>query len=353
MFPVNRITVILLLVYATTLGPRPTDAQTTVVLSTDVGAVFDAVIDGFPNLAPFDGRPDFPTGYQTLSIGLQRPITEERGIGEFPLGPLAGVNGDAIVRATLTFNIDDVLNSFGPGTGFSGAASGEILVHLYAGNGTVEIADFLAISRPPHTVDTRPLGRITDQTLAQSGPLRFDIDVTEDARALLELDPAAIGVVWRTTDSPTGTSLDHLGQDSAGPPGVNGSFLPFLTIELAAAESPTPTPTVTPDPPTATPTATPTPTATSDPPTPTASVTATAVPTMPPTATATATPVMTPLCAGDCNGDGAVTVDEIVRGVTMALGAPEPTCGAMDADADGLVTITDLVRAVAVALSGC
>jgi hypothetical protein len=56
---------------------------------------------------------------------------------------------------------------------------------------------------------------------------------------------------------------------------------------------------------------------------------------------------------GDCNGDGSVTIAELVMGVGIALGSiPLQQCGAFDANADGVVSIDELVRAVAAALSG-
>lgn len=59
-------------------------------------------------------------------------------------------------------------------------------------------------------------------------------------------------------------------------------------------------------------------------------------------------------CAGDCNQDGQVTVDELLVGVNVALGeAMLSTCEAMDADGDGVVTVSDLVAAVEHALAGC
>ena len=105
-------------------------AQRTVVLDVDGGAEFDAIIDGFPMLAAYDGVPDFPTGYNTLSVALLIAVSEERGIGEFPLAPLDGAASTDVVSATLTFNIDDIIASFGPGTGFNGNAARDILVHL-------------------------------------------------------------------------------------------------------------------------------------------------------------------------------------------------------------------------------
>ncbi|MFN8640681.1 MAG: hypothetical protein U0802_03105 [Candidatus Binatia bacterium] len=77
---------------------------------------------------------------------------------------------------------------------------------------------------------------------------------------------------------------------------------------------------------------------------------ATAGPTFTPSQ-ATATPF---ICAGDCSGDGAVGVDDLVRGVSIALGSqPTSTCPAMDHDGDGAVSIDEIVLALARALDGC
>ena len=78
---------------------------------------------------------------------------------------------------------------------------------------------------------------------------------------------------------------------------------------------------------------------------------ATASPIASRTASATAPP--TPVvCAGDCNGDGRTGIDEIIRGVAMALGTLTAECDALDRNHDG-VTVDELVRAVAAALIGC
>jgi hypothetical protein len=59
-------------------------------------------------------------------------------------------------------------------------------------------------------------------------------------------------------------------------------------------------------------------------------------------------------CAGDCDGDGAVTIDEIVLGVAMVLGTqPMDACPPFDANGDGTVSIDDLLQAVAATLIGC
>lgn len=59
-------------------------------------------------------------------------------------------------------------------------------------------------------------------------------------------------------------------------------------------------------------------------------------------------------CAGDCDGSGAVAIDELVQGVAIALGAAAPDqCAAFDCNGTGQVTIDCLVRGVDAALNGC
>ena len=81
---------------------------------------------------------------------------------------------------------------------------------------------------------------------------------------------------------------------------------------------------------------------------------------MPPTATHTATQPLpvnaTPGagCVGNCNGDGEVTVDELIKGVNIALGTlPLSDCLSFDANGDGIVTVDEIVKAVNAALNGC
>ncbi len=60
------------------------------------------------------------------------------------------------------------------------------------------------------------------------------------------------------------------------------------------------------------------------------------------------------VCAGDCNGDGVVTVDELVTGVDVALGtATMRQCRSANDSGSERVTVDELVRAVDAALSGC
>jgi ELWxxDGT repeat protein len=59
-------------------------------------------------------------------------------------------------------------------------------------------------------------------------------------------------------------------------------------------------------------------------------------------------------CSGDCNGDGVVSIDELIRAVRIPLGvAPVADCSAADASGDGQVTIDELIQAVNAALAGC
>ena len=59
-------------------------------------------------------------------------------------------------------------------------------------------------------------------------------------------------------------------------------------------------------------------------------------------------------CAGDCDGNGTVSIDELVTQVGIALGGIGlEQCPVADANGDGAVTIEELVRAVSAALEGC
>jgi hypothetical protein len=173
------------------------------------------------------------------------------------------------------------------------------------------------------------------------------------------------------TPTPTLTATATASLTSTTTPTATQTSTPTatLTSTIAATATPTPQPaTATPVPtvtPTSTATASPVPTAT-----PTATSSATATPTSTPTGTSTptatatatasasATASMTPVailaCHGDCGDDGAVTVDEIVRLVSIALGdRATADCSAGDADGDGLVTVDEILRTIAMAMNAC
>jgi hypothetical protein len=69
------------------------------------------------------------------------------------------------------------------------------------------------------------------------------------------------------------------------------------------------------------------------------------------TPTPTATPAA-PRCAGDCNGDGTVTVAEIISGVASVLDGTRP-CVAIDRDGDGVAIVGEMIAAVNALLAGC
>jgi hypothetical protein len=121
---------------------------------------------------------------------------------------------------------------------------------------------------------------------------------------------------------------------------------PLEIVQLSATSTPSVTATATQTGnPSDTPTLTPTETQTAIPTlTPTVGVT--------PTASITATPKK--VCPGDCDGLGTVTVDELVKGVNIALGTMGiETCEAFDANESGTVTIDELIKGVNAALQGC
>ena len=60
------------------------------------------------------------------------------------------------------------------------------------------------------------------------------------------------------------------------------------------------------------------------------------------------------ICVGDCNRDGVVTIDEVVRMVNIALGQqPSTACTPGDRDGDGSITVEEIVAAVGALLEGC
>lgn len=59
-------------------------------------------------------------------------------------------------------------------------------------------------------------------------------------------------------------------------------------------------------------------------------------------------------CAGDCNGDHEVTVDELLQMVNISLeSSPLSICPVADANGDGGVTVEEIIQAVNFALTAC
>jgi hypothetical protein len=270
------------------------------------GADFDAILDGFPGLATLDGAGDLAGN--SLAVSLKSGVTEERAIVELPLASLstAGIVAAQITSATLHFNIDDVLSTFGPGTDFDGTAGERIDVAVYSGDGAVDLPDFAAGSAAG-SVSTGPQGSITDASLRSSGPIDFSIDLTSTVKQLVAAGATHVGIVLSTDDSATGTSIDDRGDGGTGSPGTGGATMPYLEI-VTADTTPTPAPTATPSP---------TPTATAPVVTPSPSPTPGVGPTAPPTPFQTPTPT---------SGPG-VTPTPVVTGPTPSPGqvTPQPT----------------------------
>jgi len=200
----------------------------TLVLDGSTGADYDAVGDGWffttpPNQPP-DGVGDL--GGNALAVAYQAGVLELRAMAEFPLASLAG---EGIDSATLTFRIDDVIGTFGPGSTFDGTASDPIAVYAYPADGTVTVADFSPAGLTPLQVVS--IGVITDASIASDGPVDFTVDVTAALQTALTNGNAALGILFGTLDTPTATSLDD------GAPGVGG-ILPFITVETTPTDPP-------------------------------------------------------------------------------------------------------------------
>ncbi len=61
-----------------------------------------------------------------------------------------------------------------------------------------------------------------------------------------------------------------------------------------------------------------------------------------------------PACVGDCDGDHAVAINELLLGVNIVISAAQVSaCPLLDANGDGSVAVNELVQAVNTALRGC
>jgi hypothetical protein len=59
-------------------------------------------------------------------------------------------------------------------------------------------------------------------------------------------------------------------------------------------------------------------------------------------------------CTGDCDASGAVTIDEMIRGVRLALGGPADDClSRFDRDADGRAGVAELLLGVRNSIAEC
>jgi hypothetical protein len=196
---------------------------------------------------------------------------------------------------------------------------------------------------------------------------RVEVQATDDQLepAIGALSGASFVVVWRgdgVDGDGSGIVANILDATPGAPtatatPGQPMTATPSPTATVAGP-SVTATATTTSTAPTGTPSQPATPSA-SNTPTPGATMSATSTPqaTMSTTATpdATATPSeTTDVCAGDCNRNGVVTVDDLILGVNIALGnQPISRCTAADRDGNGQIAVSELITAVNRALGGC
>src|SRR5262249_44877652 len=58
-------------------------------------------------------------------------------------------------------------------------------------------------------------------------------------------------------------------------------------------------------------------------------------------------------CVGDSDRDCKVSIDELVRGVGLGLGAAVDRCPAFDGDRDGAVVVSEIIQGVDNSLDGC
>ncbi len=211
------------------------------------------------------------------------------------------------------------------------AASGTIPLHVLTAWSDSE--------RPPSTAFVSVGdGLATDQTCMPAAGVRPCTGTA--AASQLSIVDGAVAVVMPTSSmTPAGTPTDT----------PTSAVTSTATSTATHNETPTRSPALTAVP-SATLTATPQPS-------PTATVentaTVTASPALTPTATVP-TPTRVPTCVGDCNGDGHVTIDEILIMVNIALGNTTPgACVAGDANSDGQVTVDEILAAVNNGLNGC
>jgi hypothetical protein len=225
------------------------------------------------------------------------------------------------------------LGSQGPQSSVGCDANGDFVVVFQAPGGIYGRGFIAPTDLPSFTPTETPTPTITDTPPPSSTPTQTPT-VTDTP------EPTATHTV---TETPTETPIPTETATST----ATDTSTPTATPTSTATETDTPTATSSPSPTrTSTPTVTSTPTSTS---TPTATHSATATLTQTPTLSPTLPP-----CVGDCNGNHVVTVDELVRGVNIALGnLPLTQCLAFDPTSDGSVAIGELIQGVNNALRGC
>lgn len=230
------------------VAPQPALGALLVIDEED-GLIAEGVLDG----GPFNNSDGIPDSFENAPIVALKTTSggagpsaeyslEARTILEIPLASLSGLTSADVDSASLRFNIDDIVGTFGPGTAFDGRATSSIVLFGAAGDGVVDPNDYTNVGGfptavvPTGTDPNDPNTFITDASLAVSGPLVYDADVTTLLKSLLDGAATHMAITMAIQDDLTATSLDNLGDGGSGPEGVNGSAMPVLRIVTAETD---------------------------------------------------------------------------------------------------------------------
>ncbi len=347
---------------------------------------FDASAAGLPDGVMTDavtvaGNGDLLLSFDTSVVAGGLRINDEDLVrfdgATFTLffdGSIAGVAADLDLDAAhyLTSNGHLLLSFDGSGTAGGVDFEDEDVLEYNPATGTWEMAYDGSVEQPNlsvadlDAVDAEPLlptGTPTvsptltptaTRTHTRTATPAATSTATATERATATHTPTASGTETPTRTATT-THSRTITATQTPEPSLTATRSATRTFTATATASPSSTSTAT-----ATATVSQTQTLTRGP-TDTPSPTATIIPTTTPTPTGspsqpTVTPTATAItpCVGDCNGDGEVTVDELLTMVNIALENPLVSeCPAGDGNADGEITIDEILTAVNNALSGC
>jgi len=231
---------------------------------------------------------------------------------------------------------------------FNGAVSGPHVTttNTDMSNNTSQFSTPVSLTTPTPTASpsASPPATVTSTTTPTgppSGPATHtptaSPSVTPTPTRTASLTATATSTASRTPTVTAGSTRTPTGSTtpvSSGTPSATRTASATPSATVAATSSPTATRTA--------------PSSPTNPPPPTASATPTVTLSANPTPTATGAP-----CAGDCNDDHVVSIDELITGVNIALGSlPVDACPAFE-NAQGEVDIAQLIKGVSGALNGC
>jgi hypothetical protein len=227
----------------------------------------------------------------------------------------------AMAGSTLKFNA----NAASTASAFSGGHNLHVLTLA---------TDTLALAGPPistPTVTSTPRPSATRTLAATAIPTATSLNTpTRTATGAASATATKPAPTFTRTGTPTGP-LPTATRTRSG----TAILTATATVGASATATVGASATATNAGPSATPTSTPTG------PTPTGSVSPSPTPTPPP-------------CVGDCNGNGVVTVNELIIGVNILLSSqPVSACPAFDSNNTGTVTVEELIQGVNNLLRAC